>query len=82
MSKTDLILEWAATNPSFDATFVKAVKEYENRKGRLTKNQERALNNIIQKFNITQWDSNRRWLAEFRAEQAAKELANLLDRLS
>jgi len=50
--KIDAILDWANENYWFDTGFVDSLSEQLERKGRLTDNQESALDNLIEKFDI------------------------------
>jgi hypothetical protein len=51
-SKINKVLKWAEHNNWFDKTFILSLKESCERKGRLTENQKRALENIISKLKI------------------------------
>lgn len=50
--KIDMILEWADEHPEFDAEFVEDLQDKFETYGRLTENQEAALDNIIEKWGI------------------------------
>ncbi|WP_286397302.1 MULTISPECIES: hypothetical protein [Myroides] len=51
-NKINKVLQWAESNPSFDISFVKSLKESCTRKGKLTEKQNAALNSIINKWKI------------------------------
>ncbi|WP_298350635.1 hypothetical protein [uncultured Dokdonia sp.] len=51
-SRINLVLEWAKNNTWFDTNFVHSFKQNCERKGKLTENQSKALENIIKKLKI------------------------------
>jgi len=52
IDRIDGVLDWAEEHPTFDTDFVESLKEQYNEKGELTMNQEQALDNIIERFDI------------------------------
>ena len=55
-AKIALVQEWASTvRTSFDASFVDSLELYYSKHGALTCAQERALDNIIQRWGIHRW---------------------------
>jgi hypothetical protein len=50
--RINLVLKWAENNTWFDANFVHSLKQSCERKGKLSENQSKALENIIDKLKI------------------------------
>jgi hypothetical protein len=63
MDKLELILEWATIRNmkgnKFDTTFLESVKDFYGDVGEITESQERAIDNIYEKFKIQAWDERR-----------------------
>lgn len=51
-SRINLVLKWAEENTWFDTSFVHSLKQNCERRGKLTENQSKALENIIKKLKI------------------------------
>ncbi|MFN0729363.1 hypothetical protein [Polaribacter gochangensis] len=51
-SRINLVLKWAENNSWFDTNFINSLKQSCQRKGKLTENQTKALENIIKKLKI------------------------------
>lgn len=52
LTRINLVSDWAKNRPDFDLTFIHSLKTSYLRKGKLTKKQENALENILKKWEI------------------------------
>ena len=51
----ECILEWAETNPKFDATTFEGIKDHYENYGQFTYSQENAIENVYYKWKIDKW---------------------------
>lgn len=55
--KIDIILAFAEEHSNFDTSFIESLQEQFDRKGFLSSSQEMALDNIIDKFRMEEYEN-------------------------